>query len=154
MNEPLCLRCRTVALTELSASAPDIRFYECPACGRHYALKPGKRLTFRWLHPISLALYGLIFERNPVPRAEADAEATVKQGSSTPEELQRMVDEIRLELNEPTQQVRDILDCQASEEQLREFLRRYADHLEKLASGRDESPADKHEPFNNERHPR
>jgi hypothetical protein len=41
----------------------------------------------------------------------------------SPERIKIIVDEIKLELEEPTQWVRDILDCRASEGKLREFLR-------------------------------
>ena len=57
MSELRCLRCKTVPLTEAGPSDPRIAFFECPSCRRQYALRPGKQLTFRWLHPISLALY-------------------------------------------------------------------------------------------------
>ncbi|NIN70652.1 MAG: hypothetical protein GTO46_01705 [Gemmatimonadetes bacterium] len=43
-----------------------------------------------------------------------------------------MVEEIRLELADPVQQVRDIHNQDQPEEALREYLRRPADHLERL----------------------
>lgn len=134
MSKHLCLRCKTEVLSQLP-SPPDIAFYECPACRRHYALKPGKQLTFRWRHPISLALYAVMFDDMPTERAEAEAKLFVKQKpTSYP---RTMVEEIGLELRDPTQQVRDILDCRASEEQVREFLRLFADNVEQLMANKE-----------------
>lgn len=48
----------------------------------------------------------------------------------SPERIKIILDEIKLELEEPTQQVRDILDSRASEEELRKFLRCVVQHLE------------------------
>jgi hypothetical protein len=133
MNEHLCLRCRTVVLLPLP-SPPGIAFYECPACQRHYALKPGKQLTFRWLNPISVALYGVIFESKPAERAKFVAELIFEQNSIA--YLKAMVAEIRLELEDPTQQVRDIVGCHASDEQLREFLSLFTNEIEQLIDGK------------------
>jgi hypothetical protein len=81
-----------------------------------------------------LALYGVIFDPNPVEHAETQAEKFVRQMPI--EGLQAMIEEIRLELTDPTQQVRDMLDCRASEDQLREFLSLFTNHVEKLMAGR------------------
>jgi hypothetical protein len=129
-----CLRCKTIALTELGPADLEIRVFECPSCQRHYALRPGKQLTFRWLHPISLPLYAVIFYPAPVSRAVSVATMFVRQ--MPPDQLQQMIDEIRLELADPTQQIQDILDCRASEQELRDYLRVFADNLERLLSER------------------
>lgn len=122
-----CLRCKTVPLTVLEASDSQIAFFECPDCRRHYALQPGKQLTFRWLHPISLALYAVQFDESPAGREEEVARSLIRGRPA--EHLELIVREIRLELHEPTQQVRDILDCRASESELRTFLRSVADNI-------------------------
>jgi hypothetical protein len=49
------------------------------------------------------------------------------------EEMGTLIEEIRLELADPVQQVRDILNQDQPEEVLREYLRLLADHLEQLA---------------------
>lgn len=134
MGEHYCLRCKTMALTELGPAYPDIRFFECPSCRRHYALKPGKQLTFRWLHPITLPLYDVIFDTEPVNRAGSAAALFVEQ--KPPEQMQQMVEEIRLELANPTQQLRHIFDCHAPEEELREYLGLFADNVERLLADR------------------
>ena len=138
MSKHLCLRCKTVVLSKLLPHDPDISFFECLECGRQYSLKPGKTMVFRWGHPISLVLYGIIFDDNPVEWAETTARSFVVE--RTPpiplEGLQRLVDEIRLELKDPTHQVREILNCIASEEKLREFLHLFANHVERLMTER------------------
>jgi hypothetical protein len=138
MSERRCLRCKKAPLTEVGTFDPRIKFFECPICRRHYALKPGRQLTFRWLHPISLALYGVQSDESPSARAHEAVDAFTKDRSA--EQLQLFVREIMLELEEPTQQVRDILDCRASEGELREFLRSFAEGVEAFLVGRRSGP--------------
>ena len=137
-SRPRCLRCKIIDLTLLGSSTETISFFECPKCFRNYALKRGGRLCFRWLHPISLALYPVIFKENPVEffdqisaswSIEKSADTTAQRSAKGPD-IRSLIQEIRLELDDPTQQVRDILECVASEEDLREYLRRYAAVLE------------------------
>ena len=125
-----CLRCKTVRLADAAPVAPQIAFFECPNCGRHYALKSGKQLTFRWLHPISLALYPVLFDESLSGRA-AEVAAQLANGRTT-KEIEMFRREILLELEEPTQQVRDILDNRASEVELREFLASVAEQIGSL----------------------
>jgi hypothetical protein len=54
--------------------------------------------------------------------------------------LESLAREIRLELDEPTQPVRDILGCRASEGELREFLRAVAGHVEAFLASRGARP--------------
>jgi transposase-like protein len=63
-----CLQCSGVVLTRLPESSEEITFFECPSCHRHYAQSPGHSLTYRWSHPVSLALYCILFNREPVPQ--------------------------------------------------------------------------------------
>jgi hypothetical protein len=84
------------------------------------------RLVSRWLEPITLVLYPLIFEHEPVRRVQDAAKFTRRQSVAWQHALVR---EVRLELETPTQAVRDILDCRGSEKDLREFLRLLADEV-------------------------
>jgi hypothetical protein len=59
---------------ESKKKVPSPSFFECSNCGRGYALKRGKQLTFRWLHPVTLALYDIISDVTPVERAESIAQ--------------------------------------------------------------------------------
>ncbi len=74
-------------------------------------------MTFRWLHPISLVLYGILFDGKLKERARSLLEAA-QQPPNQPEETRRMIDEIELELTQPTQKVRDILDNPQTEKRV------------------------------------
>ncbi len=126
-NQPNCLRCAESTLILLPESSAEINFFNCPQCCRHYAQKPGKGLTFRWLHPISLALYSILFEREPMSVASSLAESFIRQYET--DVVERMWKEIQGELDHPTQQVRDILDNPQSEKQCREFLQAFNTQL-------------------------
>jgi hypothetical protein len=67
---------------------------------------------------------------DPSQDCERVADLFAKQQSS--ERIKLFVQEIKLELDDPTQQVRDILECHASEDDLRKYLRCVADRLNKI----------------------
>jgi hypothetical protein len=124
-----CLRCPgELRMTERAGA---VAFLECPACGRRYAREDGGPLTERWMGPLSLALYGVIFTDRP-----QDPECVHRQARSMGHlDVGALVREIRLELAEPTQPVAAVLPgMRATESDLREYLRLLADELE---SGRD-----------------
>lgn len=134
----LCLRCVNIGLVR-SASRPEIAFFECPACNRRYALIPGKELTFRWGHPISLLLHPILFGTGGGPLELLRQWAALNQesiGNSrvpiSKREGRGEIEEIELELEQPTQQVRDILDNPQSEEACREYLREYVELVRSL----------------------
>ncbi len=129
MEQHFCLRCPEERLDRLASPGPQTQFFRCPACSREYSLEEGKSLTFRWLHPISLVLYGVIFDEDPVGAGKVATAATSLAQGRSDEEIAAFVAEVRLELAEPTQNVRDILECQAPEEELRRFLGLVCDHL-------------------------
>jgi hypothetical protein len=119
-----CPRCgRVLTRTE---SYSSIRFFECVPCRRAYARQSGQGLHERWLGPLSLVLYGVIFEKRPQDAATRIAALYVDDPRRD-----ELVAEIRLELRQPSQSVREILDLRASETDLREFLALVADELER-----------------------
>jgi len=118
-----CLRCAGGPLNPVGDAHTEVAFFECARCGRQYALGAGKDLTFRWGHPISRALYPVMFSTSPQAEAGRAVDATLR--ARTPNERAAIIAEIRLELDHPTQRVTDILDCRAGEDDLREFLREY-----------------------------
>ncbi len=122
-----CYRCTGVELRRLPESSTEVEFFECPVCQRHYARKPGGSLTYRWLHPVTLALYGVIFDEDPLSRAVSEADAFSATRSAA--DLRQIVEEIELELDEPTHNVREPLDNRATEEKCREYLRAFADRI-------------------------
>ena len=116
-----CLRCSRKALIQLPESDPTITFFRCPSCLRQYAQRREQMLTYRWGHPISLALYNWSFSSEPeCGYAQQTAREIIDRRSQ--EDSEAFLKEIELELAEPTQQVRDILGTQASEVSCREFL--------------------------------
>jgi len=117
-----CLRCDSTPLTALPDSNDQITFYQCPTCLRQYAQRAGRTLCDRWLSSLSIVLYGIQFEPHPQAGAERVARSLLQQ--QTPEEITRMISEIEAELQEPRQQVRDILNLPQAEEEVRAFLRR------------------------------
>lgn len=125
--EGFCLYCESVKLIVLPESGKQITFFLCPHCHRHFAQPPGNSLTERWGGALSLVLYGVIF--SPTPQTEADRTVALLRTQNSREALARMESEIRLELASPKQNVRDILDLRASEQDLREFLAQVADKL-------------------------
>lgn len=122
-----CLYCESVPLIVLPESGEQIAFFRCPQCHRQFAQRPGKSLTERWLGALSLVLYGVIFSTKP--QSEADRITAMLCTQESKEKLAWIESEIRLELASPKQNVRDILDNLASEQDLREFLALVADKL-------------------------
>jgi hypothetical protein len=71
-----------------------------------------------------LVLYGVIFEQRP-----QDSATRIAGLFANDPRRDDIVAEIRLELREPSQSVRKILDLRASETDLREFLALVADEI-------------------------
>jgi hypothetical protein len=144
MDEPRCLLCKAVPLSEVGPFDPRVAFFECPRCRRQYALRPGQPLTFRWLHPVSLALYPVQFDESPSGRAAEVAAALVRGRPAEQSEL--FAREIRLELDEPTLPIGAFLECRASEGELRAFLGSVAREIEALLAIHRAGPQGKVEP--------
>jgi hypothetical protein len=128
-----CLKCECSELCDEGDS-----FYRCPECNRRFRLHGGRELVERWLGPISLVLYSVIFTRSPQLRASEIAEGLYQSAlpngkgmfrKFTWAQLQYLVDEIESEISNPTQKVKDILKCAGSESDLREYLRLVAKEL-------------------------
>jgi transposase-like protein len=129
LSEHYCPRCKTVLLVE-TEQYPEIRFFICSNCGRRYALEPGKTLTLRWGEAVTLPLHDVYPYDFPVEHAGRIARSFVSQCSA--EELDWMVREIRLELDDPTHEVRDTVDCRASEKDVRLYLLSFCEHVERV----------------------
>ncbi len=115
-----CLRCKNIKLEVLPDSTDVINFYSCPKCLRHYAKEPGQLLCDRWLSPLSLVLYPIIFDSNPQSRVKEIADLLKRDFSQ--EKIEILINEINDELNNPKQKLKDILNFKASEQNIREFL--------------------------------
>ena len=117
-------------LSPTGQSGP-LRFHECPQCGRAFTERPDGPLVERWLGPLSVALYGVIFD----PRPQDPQRVRAVAGQLGHLDTARIAAEIRLELAHPTQPVADIVGpMRAGEDDLREFLRLLADELERRSA--------------------
>ena len=125
-QEQRCFRCNAQILV-LVESFEGVAFFECPECKRHYALKDGRTLTDQWLSPITLPLYETIFSLNPSEDAERIACSFLELYS--PERLGIILADIDDELASPKQCLQYIFDQTQSEESLRLFLRKFAEHV-------------------------
>ncbi len=74
----------------------------------------------------------MIFESEPITRAASQADYLFR--SQDRNIIHSIIEDIEAELTSPTQNVRDIVDCKASESDLREFLLELSKHLKELSS--------------------
>jgi len=126
MHKETCLRCKGDLIT--TEKHKEITFYECQNCKRTYAKSIGKSLTDRWSNPISIALYGIIFEKEIV----SDEFIIHAVGSlSHLDEKQKniLIEEIEEELNHPKQQLIHMLNLKGTEEIARDYLSRLVEEL-------------------------
>jgi hypothetical protein len=124
-----CLRCGEVKLEPMSIG--EVEFMTCPRCGRRFRVTADGTLVERWLGPLSIVLYPVISDK--LPQQEAERIANELYAASQPgkrsifksfsrEQLHQILAEVRMELEHPAQNVRDILDLRGDEKDLREYL--------------------------------
>ena len=100
----------------------------CPKCQRHYTKESGQSLHDRWLSPLSLALYPIIFNSNPESRVKEIADLLKRDFSQ--KKLDILINDINDELNNPKQKLKEILNLKASEQDIREFLALLRDKIQ------------------------
>lgn len=126
---PNCPRC-SATLKPTEPKTAGISFYECPDCASQYARQSGEDLHDRWLMPLSLPLYVVIFDRDPASRAIDVARQFCDRDEL---ELDILEQHIAEELGNPKQKVSEIHDfAYADEHQLREFLGSFLEALKEL----------------------
>ena len=123
----------------LPGSGESVSFFECPRCGRRFTRARGGALTERWPGPISLLLYPVMFSIRPADDVGRVVAHFVDVEQWHQDKIEQIIREITLELEEPTQQVSQILDIKASEEDAREYLRLMVECLSEI--DHDQSPS-------------
>lgn len=118
-----CFRCKSKL--EISEEYDEIVFYLCKPCNRYYAKSEDGSLVDRWLSPLSLALYGIIFEKEWISdeTLQRQCHHLLKMDSNRIELILNDIDE---ELRSPKQLVSKMLDLHCTEEQARDYLKRLA----------------------------
>ena len=131
MEKELCFRCSgNLAVTE---EHEDITFYECKDCKRRYAKSLGKSLTDRWMNPISIALYAIIFDTEKVSHERIE-NMMKSYDNKTLEQKKQLIEEIEEEIRNPKQKLVDMLDLKGTEEIARDYLYRFAIELKKTTT--------------------
>lgn len=134
-----CPSCEAVEIETTSSDKAEVAVY--PRCGRHFRVISEGQLVEAWPGPLSLVLYPVIFERRPQKEAERipnELRAAYEPGRPSifrpfsRDELRQVLVEIRMELERPTQNGRDILDLRGDEADLRAYLTLVADRLDIL----------------------
>ena len=128
MAKEVCFRCNgDLVITD---EYDTITFYKCDECKRAYAKSVGKSLTDKWLNPISIALYRIIFETEIVSD-EFIAQSVISLAHLDVEQIKLMVEEIEEELNYPKQKLVDVLDLKGTEKIARDYLFRFSAELKR-----------------------
>jgi hypothetical protein len=125
---PVCYRCSNQLLDITAENLTDISFYVCQKCECQYAQKPAGSLHDRWRMPLTIALYDVIYDRNPLDKLDQVTRQIQKRKS---EYIELLIEHIKDELVEPKQHLVDIHDfVYPNEQNLREFLGALAGRLE------------------------
>jgi hypothetical protein len=129
---PQCPRCQTIELALAPQRSEDVSFLMCPQCQRQYQLRSKELLTERWMGPLSLLLYPIALSSQPLEDVGLAARHLVDIEGWPKAKLAWAVTEAKLELQSPSQKVSKILDLfsEASEEEVREYLRQLVNRLD------------------------
>lgn len=130
-SHEFCLRCPNAELRLIPESPVGRMFFECVGCGRRYDKGPGESLHDAWLSPITLALFGVIFEQAPEDFALATAVDLHK--TQTADQIDILIADIQEELSHPKQRVSQMHRFLYPDEmRLRGFLESVAEELKRL----------------------
>ena len=117
----VCFRCSSNLEDVTPEDSNGIKFYSCKSCSSQYSENIEGRLFDRWLMPITIPLYCLIFEDDHKSKVEDILNSIMKEKKSN---INILVKHISDELENPKQRISDIHNFEhLSEENLREFLK-------------------------------
>ncbi|MBV1907982.1 MAG: TTC39/IML2 family protein [Kangiellaceae bacterium] len=117
---PNCYRCKN-ELKDITPQGLDtINFFSCEKCGCQYAKTNESELHDRWLMPLTLPLYEVIYEKQPLNKIDR-----VMNSINKKKEAFKLIlaEHIESELQNPKQKISQIHQFQyPDEEKLRHFL--------------------------------
>lgn len=126
---PSCYRCQSPLLETTPGGVTDIQFFSCESCYSQYAQKPGEDLHDRWLMPLTLPLYFVIYDKEPSEKVDYVAQELLRK---KPEYLATLIEHIQDELDTPKQKLSQIHSyVHPDEAKLRVFLAQVKDALQK-----------------------
>ncbi len=123
-----CFRCNSELKDVTPSEVTDIKFLSCENCRCQFSENSAGRLYDRWLMPITLPLYNVIFEKEPL-----DCVENIVKEMATRENkfVDALIEALSDELVNPKQRVTDIHDFSYPDEvKLRKFLGLVKDGLE------------------------
>ncbi|MDQ8201348.1 hypothetical protein QEH56_24530, partial [Pelagicoccus enzymogenes] len=116
-----CIRCETKLKSDGRGSW-KVKFYRCPNCGSGYSKTLFKPLCDRWLMPITIPLYSVIFDKEPEQKSYSVARTLLNQNDK--KEIRQIIEHIDEEIKHPKQKISDILNfIHPNEDKLRRFLK-------------------------------
>jgi hypothetical protein len=116
-----CYRCGGKLVDVTPEDVKQIRFHSCSECHAAYTENEEGRLHDRWLMPITIPLYSVIFDKEPLLRVDQVVSDIVSRDKRFRDLL---VIEIAEELRSPRQKISDIHKFKyPDEDNLRKFLR-------------------------------
>lgn len=116
-----CYRCKYHLTDVTPDDLEEIDFYVCEGCGSSYAKQIGQQLHDRWQMPITIPLYSLIYEQQPLNVVDSVVNQISRKKRGY---IEVIIEHIKDELNTPKQKLTEIHDyAYPDEQQFREFLR-------------------------------
>jgi len=127
-----CFRCNGDLKDTTPNDIADIKFLSCKNCPCQYTENSKGRVHDRWLMPITLPLYGVIFEEDPLSCVD---NAVNEMASRKREFIDVLIEHISEELVNPKQKIIDLHDFKhPNEERLRAFLKLVKEGVENKRS--------------------
>ncbi len=130
MPKEVCFRCNNDLV--ITDEHNTITFYKCDICKRGYAKSAGKSLTDRWLSPISIVIYDIIYVKQKVSDKIVEGNAMRFLKRLDKEKMEALIEDIDDEINNPKQKLVDMLDLKGTTEEIaRDYLRRLSIEIKK-----------------------
>jgi|GEM_PF-3021631 len=127
-----CFRCDGALIDVSLEELTEIKFFACEHCPCQYTKNVQGRLHDRWLMPMTLALYAVLDEENPLLKVDYVVKQMLAKGQRFTDAL---IEHIYQELENPQQQLTDMHSFSYPDEnKLRQFLLLVKQGVEKAAA--------------------